>query len=196
MEEVMELTHEKGGLAESRAEVLERYDASHLVGLNVVVMQAARRFVDEHGNDYVEVPWIDSLVKSAAVVRCLMPVRLKGAEMKAIRKILGLTGKAMAKRLQIDPATYSRWENDAQAMGGYAEKIFRLVACEELKDAAPAVSYDAKMIAALKVFDPVRSGAASWEVPPIVFSLVKMKVEDGHGAPEIRDEWSNRDLAA
>ena len=191
----MELTHERGGVGQTRAEVLESYDASHLVGLNVIVLQSARRTIDEDNEEYIEVPWLDSLAKAAAVVRCLMPVRLKGSEVKAIRRILELTGKEMAKRLDTKPETISRWENGAQGVGSFLEKIFRLHVCEELKEQVKGIEYDAKMISHMLVMEPWPSGD-EWQPPPMVLKLIKVRIEDRCSPPEIRDEWNNEQMAA
>ena len=161
-----------------RGGVIERYDASHLIGLNVVVMNAARCIVDDDGEEYVNVPMIDELAQAAAVARCLLPVRIKGEEMKAIRKIAGMTAKELAGRLGERTAveTVSRWENGARPMGGYVEKVFRLVICEALKDNAPGIDYGASVIAEMLVEDPLRS-VDNYEVLPIEFRLVKVRVE-------------------
>jgi len=166
--------------------VLDRYDASHLIGLNVVVIEGARRIVDEDGEEYISVPLIDQLAKAAAIARCLMPQRLLGQEIKAMRRIAGLTAKELARRLgeKTAPETLSRWERGEQGMGGYAEKVLRLVICEDLKDEAPGVEYDASMIAHLNQIDPWRT-EPNYQVPAMEFHLAKVREDKC-----LRDAWN------
>jgi DNA-binding transcriptional regulator YiaG len=169
------------------SELLKIYDATPLIGLCTIVHNGAIRHVDEQGEESIEIPKMRELAASAAVARCLMPVRLRGAEMKAMRKIMGMTIQDLAKNLdeRTAPETISRWETEAQAMGGYVEKLLRLLVCETLCEAAPGVPYEAKKIAYLKVLDPWR-GREAFEVPAVEFSLVRLREKEG--APLI-DAW-------
>jgi transcriptional regulator with XRE-family HTH domain len=128
---------------------------------------------------------------AVAISRCLMPVKLHGKEIKAMRKILGLTLAEFASRLDERTAveTVSRWETDAQPMGGYAERIIRLMVCEQLKKEAPGVEYDASMIANLKVADPWKIDP-DYEVPAVCLKLINLKA-----AGTIIETW-NAKLAA
>ena len=197
MEIPMELTHGRGGPSGDRAEVLESFDASDLIGLNVIVLNTARLTRDEEGEEFVEVPQIEELAKAAAVARCLVPVRLKGSEIKAIRRILDMTGRELAERLEAKPETLSRWENEAQLMGGFVEKVFRLVVCEYLKGKgeAPAIKYAAKKIADMHVIDPMRM-AEEWEPPPLALELITVMIEEHDDPPEIVDLWKSKPLMA
>jgi transcriptional regulator with XRE-family HTH domain len=82
-----------------------------------------------------------------------MPARLRGPEIKAIRKIMDLTLAEMAQRMGERTAreTVSRWESEAQPMGAYAEKVFRLIVCEALTANAQAVDYHAATLADLVI---------------------------------------------
>jgi DNA-binding transcriptional regulator YiaG len=126
---------------------LAEHDATALVGLRVRVHDAAIETIDENGEIMIELPQLSELMAAAAVVRCLMPGRLHGHEIKAIRKIMGLTLAEMASRLDAKtaPETVSRWETD-QPMGGYAEKVLRLLVCETLSPSAPGIEYAARRI--------------------------------------------------
>src|SRR6266705_1662244 len=68
--------------------VLEEYDATPLVGLRTLVHNAA-----------IERALLRELLASAAVKRCIMPLRLRGSEVKAMRRILKLTLAELAKKL-------------------------------------------------------------------------------------------------
>jgi DNA-binding XRE family transcriptional regulator len=62
--------------------------------------------------------------------------RLTGAEVRFLRKHLGWTGAELARHLGVQPATVSRWENDAQPVGPVAERLLRLVVARHEPDSA------------------------------------------------------------
>ena len=155
---------EKNGELEER---VKEYDATALVGLKVKVYDAAIRRLSADGEETIEIPNLDQLIAAAVVARCLMDVKLRGSEIKAMRRIAKMT---MAE------LTIARWESEVQPMGGYAEKILRLVFCAKLSEQAPGVEYADGKIAHLEVYDPWITNPG-YEVEPIEFHLVKMKGE-------------------
>ncbi len=156
--------------------ILEEHDISDMIGLRVIVADTAQVIDDDEGDTSIEIPEFESLSAAAAVARSLMPVRLLGTELKAIRKIAGWTAADLAAKMgeKTSPETISRWENGKQPMGGYAEKVFRLLVCESLKDAAPGIPYDGSAIAHLIILDPWKSEPA-FEVPYLHFHSVKIR---------------------
>jgi DNA-binding transcriptional regulator YiaG len=145
----------EGGLdVLERGRVLDAYDATALVGLKTIIYGAAIEHRDEDEIP-VEVPNLPRLMAVAAISRCLMPAKLRGAEIKAVRRIMDLTLAEMAARMgpRTAPETVSRWESEVQPMGAYAEKVFRLLACEQLADEAPGVAYRAAALADLAIAD-------------------------------------------
>jgi DNA-binding transcriptional regulator YiaG len=172
---------------------LKTYDATILIGLKTIVHNAAVVRTDEKGETTVELPKMQELMAAAAVSRCLMPIKLRGAEIKSIRRIMGKTMAEFAKSLDEHTAaeTIARWESDAQPMGGYAEKVLRLVVCEELSKSAPGMSYHASMIAALRVLDPWRV-KKDYESPPICLEWGRIKETSG----EVIDAYNARRKAA
>jgi hypothetical protein len=172
--------------------ILEQYDATVHVGLKTIVCHAAIERVDEDGEETIELPKQRQLRASAAMVRCLTPVRLRGYELKSVRMILGYTLADLAGKLDSKTAveTISRWESESQPMGGYAEKVFRLLACEDLKTEAPGIEYNGGMISTMLVKDPWRLNPEH-EVPYVVLSLIQMKESSG----SIIETW-NAKLAA
>lgn len=163
--------------------ILEEHDATALVGISTIVLNAA---VYNEEEDTVEVPKVRELMATAAVARCLMPIRLRGSEIRAIRKIMQLTLAELASKMdgRAAPETVSRWESENQPMGGYAEKVLRLVACEALKTEAPGVPYDGSMIAELQVSDPWK-GDTGYTLPAIVLYRGKLRENSG----SIIDVW-------
>jgi DNA-binding transcriptional regulator YiaG len=179
----------RGGPTQHKIDV---YDATAIVGLSTFVYDAAIERIDADGERTVELPKLPQLLASAALVRCLTPPRLRGAEIRAIRKILKLTLADLAKKLdsKAAPETISRWENEAQPMGAYVEKVMRLVVCEQLKEDAPGVTYSASALATLEITDPWR-GDPDYKLPPIELVYGRVKEQSG----KIVDAWDAK-LAA
>ena len=171
---------------------LPEYDASVEVGLCTIVHGAAIERTDEQGEVTIELPKINELMAAAAVARCLVPIKLRGSEIRAIRKILGLTLAELANKLdeRTAPETVSRWETEAQPMGGYAEKVMRLTVCEVLHKRAPGIAYNASMIAGLKVLDPWKIDP-NYKPPCIQLYLIRMKEETG----SLIDAWNEKRAA-
>jgi DNA-binding transcriptional regulator YiaG len=168
------------------------YDATVFVGLRAVVYDAAIERTDENGEVTIELPKLDELAAAVAVARCLMPIKLRGSELRTIRRIMKMTLAELAAEMDGKTAveTVSRWEAEAQPMGGYAEKVFRLLACEELKASAPGIGYDASMISHLSVIDPLKA-EPGYEVPAVELCLVKLKESSG----SIIDVWNAKKAA-
>ena len=169
-----------GTMSVSKQVVLAEFDVTALVGLKVTVCDAAYEKIDEDGEATIEVPDLRPLLASAAVARCLMPVRLRGGELRAMRKIMRLTLTGLAERLgeKTAPETISRWETEAQPIGGFAEKVIRLLVCDELHKEATGVSYDSSLIARIRIADPWITNKA-FKVPVITFHRVKMREQSG-----------------
>jgi hypothetical protein len=87
--------------------------------------------------------------------------------------------------------TISRWESEVQPMGGYAEKVLRLVVCEELKKDAPGINYNGSLIAHLAVCDPLMI-EKDYEVPHVELWLVRFR-EQCSG--DIIEAWNEKKAA-
>jgi DNA-binding transcriptional regulator YiaG len=172
---------------------LATYDATVFVGLRTIIYDAAIERIEDDGDVTIELPKLPKLLASAAVARCLMPIKLRGSEIKAMRRIMKMTLTELAERLDGRTAaeTVSRWESEGQPMGGYAEKVFRLVVCEKLKGDAPGIDYNASMIAHLKVCDPWRV-EEDYEVPAIGLWLGRLKDQC---SGTIIDAWNEKKAA-
>jgi DNA-binding transcriptional regulator YiaG len=159
--------------------VLAEYDATALVGLRTLVTNAAIERVEDDETT-IELPKFDELLAAAAIARCLLPVKLRGGEIKAIRHILGMTSAEFAQKLDEKTAleTLSRWEND-QPIGTYAEKVLRLVVCEQLKEQAPGMNYSASMLAEMKIQNPWKTNNSDYQVPYVELALIRLKKESG-----------------
>jgi DNA-binding transcriptional regulator YiaG len=176
--------------AHRQDKILAVYDATVHVGLRTMIYDAAIEHVID-GEEAIEVPKPRELRAAAAVARCLMPIKLRGREIKAMRKILKLTLGELAKWLDERTAaeTVSRWESEAQPMGGYAERLLRLLVCEELSEEAQGIEYNAKMISNLRVEDPWKVNP-EYEVPAIKLRLIELKESSG----TIIETWNEGEL--
>lgn len=172
--------------------VLDEYDATPMVGLRVQVHGAVIERSDEDGEKTVEVPRLRELKAGAAVARCLLPLKIRGWELRAIRKIMGCTLADLAQRLDERTAveTISRWETEAQPMGGYVEKLIRLLVCEELAKEAPGISYKASMIADMRVADPWITDP-EFNVPYLDFYQIKLRQSEG----TLVEAWEEKQAA-
>jgi DNA-binding transcriptional regulator YiaG len=159
---------------------IDEYDASALVGLHTIVCDAAIERIDEAGEPSIELPKLQELIASAAILRCLLPARLQGSEMKAMRKAMRMTLADLARKLdaRTAPETVSRWEAEAQPMGAYAEKLLRLLVCETLKGSAPGIEYNASMIVNMTVLDPWANDP-DYTVPAIRLVYTKIRQQAG-----------------
>ena len=174
----------------SSSTLLEVFDATPLLGLKTIVRNGATEWVDEDGEATIEIPKLQELKATAATARCLMSLKLQGHEMKVMRKTMRMTLKDLAGKMdgRTAPETIARWESEVQPIGGYAEKVFRLLVCETLAKDAPGIEYHASMIANLRVMDPCRISDQDYEVPPIELELVRLKERSG----TIIEAWDAR----
>jgi DNA-binding transcriptional regulator YiaG len=167
--------------------IIDEFDATQLVGLHTIVSDAAIERIDEAGEHSIELPKLNELIASAAILRCLVPIRLRGSEMKAMRKAMRMTLADLARKLdaRTAPETVSRWEAEAQPMGAYVEKLLRLLVCETLKESAPGIEYSASMIVNMTVQDP-SADEPNYTVPAVRLVYTKIKQQAG----PVIDAWA------
>ena len=169
-------------------EVLPAYLEESL-GIPVELHEAAHRVRYDDGVEAIEVADLEGLSAAVAMARALMPIKFSAAELKFLRKALGLTGKELANALETSVETVSRWEN-GQHMGGYVEKNYRLLICSLLKDRAPAVPYKPETIAFMKIKVPADP---NFRVPPMAFRRVHLQKMN---SPTVEDAWGTSQAAA
>lgn len=169
--------------------VLKERDVSTIVGVRTIACDAAIERREDNGEKSVELPKLRELIASALISRCLMPIRLRGPEIKAMRKAMRMTLADLGRELggKTAPETISRWESEAQPVGIYAEKVLRLVICENLRKDAPGISYDASKLAQMaEIVDPWENNP-DYQIPHIVLTYMPMKVD--HTVIEV---WNER----
>ncbi len=151
-----------------RSETLPVHE-EFLMGIPVILKDAAVVETDAAGDETVTIPDMDALVAAIAVSRCLEPGKLAGAEIRFMRKALGMTQAEFAETLEIDPATVSRWENDGQVLGGFAEKCLRHLVCDTFHAEHPYFDYDPMLISYMKIVAPTEAE----RIEPMVFVKVR-----------------------
>jgi transcriptional regulator with XRE-family HTH domain len=133
--------------------VLDRYEEK-LAGLPypVVLLNAAEEITHPKTGVVlgIAVPDAEELAAAVTLALCFMPVRLSGAEVRFIRRVMGMTGQELASAVEMDPATLSRWEHGKQDVGGWADKAVRMAAVLRLQDRAPASSLRPEDIVSLR----------------------------------------------
>lgn len=146
----------------------------------VVLINSAEEEIDDETGERVgvSIPNMEGLVATLAVTRAFHPVQLDGAEVKFIRRAIGMSAKSFAESLALAPETLSRWENGKQVVGDWADKQVRMAAIILLGDRAPASKVDPKAIIGLRS-RPQRPGET------IVIELQL----DRHNAESNGDEW-------
>lgn len=79
------------------------------------------------GEQIVSIPRMAELHRVLALAVARQHARLSGAEIRFLRKHLGLSGADFARIMGVDAATVSRWENEKDPMGTIAERLLRLL---------------------------------------------------------------------
>ncbi len=62
-----------------------------------------------------------------------------------------MTGQTFVETMEIDKSTLSRWENDAQGIGGYTEKLLRHNVGALLSKDVPAITYNPATITKMRI---------------------------------------------
>ncbi|MEM9211801.1 MAG: helix-turn-helix domain-containing protein [Pseudomonadota bacterium] len=77
------------------------------------------------------IPDVPQLLLVVLVKRLTIPRKLSGAEIKFVRKVIGLQQKDLAKRLNVTVEHLSRCENGGPPLSPQGEKLLRAVAVRE-----------------------------------------------------------------
>lgn len=102
-----------------------RYTESGLS--NVVLQDVEVRSCPQCGDEQVVLPQITELHRAIALAVVRTNARLRGEEVRFLRKYMGLSGGDFAARMGVDPSTLSRWENRHEPIGPLADRLLRLM---------------------------------------------------------------------
>jgi len=145
-----------------------------LGGLVVKVKNAVVLQTCSCGEEMTAIPDPEGLARAAAIARALNPVALAGKEIRFMRRVLDMTQKEFAEKMELTPETVSRWENDHNGIGGMSEKLVRHNICALLHREG-MVDYDAKVIVNMHVTPQPKGG-----IEPLGFVRVRVPaVADG-----------------
>jgi len=118
-----------------------------------------------HQDDEVIIPNLPGLVAAVAIARVKLPVKLKGRDIRFLRWAMELTGRNLAKKLEVAAETISRWENDHDPINPASEKLLRLLVGVHLAERAPMVPFIAKDIDTMRItFRPTTETLEMWFV--------------------------------
>jgi DNA-binding transcriptional regulator YiaG len=116
-------------------------------------------------HDYakVELPNPEQLRAAAAMLRCLLPARLRGHELKAIREIMKLSPVELSNRLseRVSPESVVRWESEEMPLDEELEKGVRLLACRQIQEQVPGIEFNPSMITHLRIAEPQSAEAGN-----------------------------------
>lgn len=133
---------------------VDRYEEDGLgLPYPVTLIDGAEEQIDDDTGEVIgiSIPAMETLVAAVAITRARIPVQLSGDEVRFIRGVIGVGSKAFAEALEMDPATFSRWENGRQTVGAWADKQVRMAAVIMLADRIPGLSIDPKEIVKLHI---------------------------------------------
>lgn len=126
----------------------------------------------ECGEELIEIPDMQQLVRAAALARAQTPVQLSGNDIRFFRRVFDMTQPEFATTMGLDSAeTISRWENNVRGVGGFAEKLLRHNLCALLHKDVPAADYDPETVTRMRI-RPLRPGET---LPPIMAGRVLVK---------------------
>jgi DNA-binding transcriptional regulator YiaG len=126
------------------------------VDLPVTLRNVEQIQCGECGNVDVVIPRLAQLMR--ALVRAVIhkPYRLRGEEIRFLRKYLGLTAVDFSNLLKVDKTTISKWENNDDPVGEQSDRLIRAVAIalgdglkkeiEEVVRAFPDIRSDPKRV--------------------------------------------------
>lgn len=97
---------------------------------NVVLMGIEVRRCPECGNYEVSIPRVEELHRLIAKTLIEKTTRFTGAEIRFLRKSLGLSAADFARRMGVTVETVSRWENNAVPIGTQADRLLRLLVAQ------------------------------------------------------------------
>lgn len=164
---------------------LERYEDYDLgLPYPVIVRDAAVAEIDDESREMlaVSIPHVDDYFAAVALARALHPLQLGGAELRFMRKVLGMKAKDFAARIPIAAATYSRYENDREVTSDFIDQLIRHYVCAELAEKVQGIDFNPKMITHMKRV-PRLAGAKE---PEIELALVRLKNPGANS----RIEWA------
>jgi len=122
-------------------------------GMQVVLADAVQQVICDKCGAVLrtDIPDMPGLIAAVCVVRSKEKLKLKGEEIRFLRKTAGWTATKLAQELNTAEETVSRWENGVIVIGDPNERIFRWKICRALETKAPGVIWNDNELLSLKV---------------------------------------------
>jgi putative zinc finger/helix-turn-helix YgiT family protein len=92
------------------------------------------------GDTEVSIPRMGKIHRTIARALTNSPARLTGAELRFLRKHLGLSGTEFARYLHTDKTKTSKWETEVDKIGPATDRLIRLLVTALDKDMSSQVS--------------------------------------------------------
>jgi transcriptional regulator with XRE-family HTH domain len=141
-------------------------------GAPVVLVNSVTELKCPHcGLEKIEIPDFDGLVAAVSLARSLLPLKLRGTELRFLRKALGLSARDLAARIGVNAETLSRWENNREPIKQPVEKLVRLMVGASLTDRAPAIAFDSKAVADMRILS-----VCGEPYPAMQFERMKVRI--------------------
>jgi transcriptional regulator with XRE-family HTH domain len=102
-------------------------------GLDNVYLQNTPLYIDEEGDEVVELANIKGLHRQISIGLIHKSSGLNGNEIRFLRTEMGLTQAQLANKLHCEPLTISRWERSETDVDPKADVIIRLLGLAHYK---------------------------------------------------------------
>ncbi|MBK7927695.1 MAG: helix-turn-helix domain-containing protein [Bryobacterales bacterium] len=98
-------------------------------GLPNVVLQGVELIrCSQCGNEDPVIPRLNQLMRVLALAVVCKPYRLRGEDVRFLRKYLKMTSDEFARLLHIDKTNLSKWENNHDRIGPQSDRLIRMMA--------------------------------------------------------------------
>lgn len=104
---------------------------------NVILQGVTLAACRKCGHENVSIPRPAKVHRAIARALANSPARLTGAELRFLRKHLGLNGAGFARFLHTDKTKISKWETGQDRIGPATDRLVRLLVVALDKDLAP-----------------------------------------------------------
>jgi len=98
-------------------------------GLPNVVLQGVKLIrCNKCSNEDAIIPRLNELMRVLALAVVFKPYRLRGEDVKFLRKYLKMTNDEFARLIHIDKTNLSKWENNHDKIGPQSDRLIRVMA--------------------------------------------------------------------
>ena len=98
-------------------------------GLRNVILQGIELVrCEKCGNEDPIIPHVNELMRLLALAVIGKPYRLRGEDIRFLRKYLRMTGDEFSRLIHVDRTTLSKWETNDDRVGDQSDRLIRTVA--------------------------------------------------------------------